>query len=105
MSLFSAMLDYVPVVPSLLAIINSVIAVWMAHFKPERQRLKVGLLLFAIVAGLAAAAATVAGQYHSMQATKQAQAETAETLTALGKFMKKATRSQSHSKTRTSQLM
>jgi hypothetical protein len=81
------MWDYVPVVPTLIAVVNGVIAVWMAHFKPERQKLKVGLLLFAIVAGLGAAAATVAGQYHSMQVTKQAQAETAETLTVLGKFI------------------
>jgi hypothetical protein len=81
------MWDYVPVVPALIAVVNGVIAVWMAHFKPERQKLKVGLLLFAIVAGLGAAAATVAGQYHTMQATKQAQAEAAETLTPLGRFI------------------
>ena len=49
------MWDYVPVVPTLIAVVNGVIAVWMAHFKPERQKLKVGLLLFAIVAGLGAA--------------------------------------------------
>jgi hypothetical protein len=86
-SLSSAMWDYVPVFPTLIAVVNGVIAVWMAHFKPERQKLKVGLLLFAILAGLGAAAATVAGQYHAMQATKQAQAETAETLMALAKFI------------------
>ena len=45
------------------------------------------MLLFAIVAGLGAAAATVAGQYHSIQVTKQAEAEIAETLTVLGEFI------------------
>jgi hypothetical protein len=84
MSLFSAMWDYVPVVPTLLAIVNSVIAVWMAQFKPESQRLKVGLLLFAIVAGLAAAGATIAATYHVVQSAKQVQAENAQTLATLG---------------------
>ncbi len=81
------MWDYLSVVPTVIAIVNSVIAVGAAHFKPESQWLKVGLLLFAIFAGLGAAAATVAGQYHAVQAAKQAQAETAETLAALGKFI------------------
>jgi hypothetical protein len=86
-SLSFTMWDYVPVVPMLIALVNGVIAVYVGHFKPENQWLKVTLLLFAIVASLAAAATTVAGQYHTVQAFKQAQAEITEALVGLGKLI------------------
>ena len=55
--------DYANVIAPVIAIVNSVIAVSVSHFKPERQRLKIVLLVASIAFGLAAAAGTIYGQY------------------------------------------
>jgi hypothetical protein len=55
--------DYAPVIAPIIAIINSVIAVSVAHFRPENQRMKVAFLSIAIVLGLIAASGTILGQY------------------------------------------
>jgi hypothetical protein len=59
--------DYANVIPTIIAIINSVIAVSVSHFKPERQRLKIAILVVSILLGLAAAGATIYGQYATVQ--------------------------------------
>jgi hypothetical protein len=62
--------DYAPVIAPVIAIINSVIAVSIAHFRPEKQRLKLTLLSLSIGLGLVAAGGTIFGQY--IVVTKQA---------------------------------
>jgi len=59
--------DYANIIPSLIAIVNTVIAVWVSHFRPERNKLKVCLLIVAIVLGLLGAIATVYGQHAIIQ--------------------------------------
>jgi hypothetical protein len=59
--------DYVNVIAPVIAIINSVIAASISHFRPEKYHLKVVILAASIVLGLIAAAATVYGQYSSVQ--------------------------------------
>jgi len=59
--------DYINVVPTLIAIVNTVIAVGVSHFRPERNRLKVTLLIVAIGLGILAAIATVYGQHLVIQ--------------------------------------
>jgi len=59
--------DYAGVIPTLIAIVNSVIAVSVSHFKPERTRLKVALLVASILLGVAAAGATIYVQYEMIQ--------------------------------------
>jgi phosphate/sulfate permease len=55
--------DYANIIAPIIAIINSVIAVSVSHFKPERQSLKIALLVVSIVLGLGAATGTIYGQY------------------------------------------
>ena len=59
--------DYANVIPTIIAIVNSVIAVSVTHFKPEKQRLKVAILAVSISLGLIAAGATIYGQYTAVQ--------------------------------------
>ena len=75
---------YISIVPTLIAIINSVIAVWVTHFRPENQKLKVAILLTAIVLGLVAAGATVAGQRHAIEIAKSERVAAAQKLATLG---------------------
>jgi hypothetical protein len=55
--------DYAPVIAPVIAIVNSVIAVSVAHFRPENQRMKLTFLSISIVLGLVAASGTILGQY------------------------------------------
>ena len=54
--------DYANVIAPVIAIVNSVIAVSVAHFKPEDRKLKISLLVAAIVLGTLAAGGTIYGQ-------------------------------------------
>lgn len=56
--------DYLSTVPTLIAIINTVIAVASSHFKPEQTKWKFALLGASLVLGVAAAVTTIAGQHH-----------------------------------------
>jgi hypothetical protein len=55
--------DYSAIIAPVIAIINSVIAVSVSHFKAESQPLKVALLVTSIALGLVAAGGTIYGQY------------------------------------------
>jgi hypothetical protein len=84
--------DYAPVAPTIIALLISVIAVWVTHLK--NKGLKIGLLLMAIVAGLGGAWATIAGQHHIIEAAarerESAQRErqnTEQRLTTLGQLI------------------
>lgn len=61
--------DYAPVTPTIIALLISVIAVWVAHL--QNKWLKVSLLLLAIVAGLGGAWATIAGQHHTIEVAQR----------------------------------
>lgn len=66
------MLSYAPTVAPVIAIINAVIAVYVAQFKPEQVRAKKILLAVAIALGVLSAGATIWAQ-HDILSQQQAE--------------------------------
>jgi hypothetical protein len=84
--------NYINIVPSLIAIINTVIAVWVAQFKPERIKLKIALLITAIVLGLAAAGATTFAQYQQVKKEEADKIRMREIREKIGEFISSGNR-------------
>ena len=59
--------DYVHTIPIIIAVINSVIAVGNSRFTPERNFLKITLLITAMALGVAAATAAIYGQHVAVE--------------------------------------
>jgi hypothetical protein len=79
--------DYANVIAPVIAIINSVIAVSVAHFKPEDRRLKILLLVAAIFLGMAAAGSTIYGQVVTVRKQAAETAQRAQISQRLGEFI------------------
>lgn len=65
--------DYLPIVPSIAAVANGLIAVFVAQFYKDNMRAKIILVTSAAVLSCAAIGATVYGQYDVIQTRKEDQ--------------------------------
>ena len=79
--------DFANVIAPVIAIVNSVIAVSVSHFKPEKQRLKIALLSTSIALGLIAAGGVIYGQYLVVHQRAQEAASRREISESLGQFI------------------
>lgn len=69
--------NYVSVGPMIIAIVNTVIAVYSSQFEPEQRFGKLALLVTSIILGLVASIATIAGQHHVLSVQEEAIAKVA----------------------------
>jgi uncharacterized membrane-anchored protein len=81
------MLSYLPIVAPVIAILNGVIAVYVAQFKPEQARAKLALLGVAIILGASAAGATIWSQHYVVQQQEADKNERAATRRNLAAFI------------------
>jgi hypothetical protein len=79
--------DYAPVIAPVVAILNGVIAVAVAQFKPEDNRTKYVLLAVALVLGFFAAGATIYNQRQIVEKHEGDAAKLAETRRKLGELI------------------
>jgi hypothetical protein len=82
--------NYMSAIAPIIAILNSVIAVGVSQFKPEDNRIKIGLLVASIVLGCLAASATIYGQGLVLEKQEKDAANRAEIRAKLGSFIVKA---------------
>jgi hypothetical protein len=79
--------DYANVIAPVIAIINSVIAVSVSHFKPEDRKLKISLLVASIVLGTLAAGGTIYGQVVTVRKQAAETVRKAQIQERLGNFI------------------
>jgi hypothetical protein len=84
------LVDYLGVVAPVVSIVGSVIAVAVSHFKPEDRRIKITLLIAAIVLGLVAAVATIYGQTVAIRKQTTEASDRAQIRERLGGFIGQA---------------
>ena len=81
------MLQYLSVVAPVIAIINGVIAVFVAQFKPDEWRAKIILLSIAITLGILAAGATILYQYNTVRQQQQEKDKRTEIRKRIAEFI------------------
>lgn len=79
--------DYTNVIAPTIAVVNSVIAVSVSHFKPEKYRAKVILLCVSIILGLIAVGATIYGQYTVVSRQEAESSRKADIHVKFGEFI------------------
>jgi hypothetical protein len=84
------MSPYLSSVPTIIAVINSVIAVYATQFKPEERRIKITLLVVAVALGIVAAGSTILSQHYALQQQEVERKDRAEKRDKIGAFIKRS---------------